>query len=46
MGEKEVLDHIHAANDAIQSWVNAHVQDVPEELLQLLTDLDWILNGP
>jgi hypothetical protein len=40
------LDALHLTNDAIQDWINAHPDDLPTDFLKLLTDLDFILNGP
>jgi hypothetical protein len=41
-----LLDALHKTNDAIQDWVSEHGTPLPEEFLKLLSDLDWLLNGP
>jgi hypothetical protein len=39
------LDTVHKVNDEIQDWVSNNGKDLPTDLIKLLSDLDWALNG-
>jgi hypothetical protein len=44
--DDQLLDALHKINDQLQDYVNAHEGELPRTIVQLLTDLDWLLNGP
>lgn len=38
------MANLAATNTAIQDWVSAYGESLPNDLLKLLADLDWAVN--